>query len=61
MLLWGKQADDGCDGALMSQKRVGADSVVWLQVLLTHTHTEKEREREKERRTLHLILSVTLK
>lgn len=37
MVPWGKQADDDCDGALMSQKRVDADSVVWLQVLSTHT------------------------
>lgn len=37
MALWGKQADDDCDSALMSQKRFVADAVVWLQVLSTHT------------------------
>lgn len=37
MVLWGKQPDDVCDGALMSQKRVNADAVVWLQVLSAHT------------------------
>ncbi len=36
MVLWGKQADDDCDGALMSQRRVDADAVAWLQVLSTH-------------------------
>lgn len=36
MVLWREQADDDCDGALMSHRRVDADTVVWLQVLSAH-------------------------
>lgn len=35
MALWGKQADYDCDGALMNQKRVNGDTVVWLQGVST--------------------------
>lgn len=38
MALWGKQADDDCEGALMCQKRVNAVTAVWLQVLSTGLH-----------------------
>lgn len=39
MVLWGKQAhDDDCDGTLLSQKKVDADTVVWLQVVFFLKH-----------------------